>query len=1014
MKQYTLTNRVLAGVAFLVTLITYALTLQPSVPFWDCGEFSAATAWQQVPHPPGAPLFLMVARWFHMLPFGDPGWRINMVSAVCSAGTAAFVYYIAVKIIERWRPFKQEHSLMSAIPTFGGALIGTLAFTWSDTQWFNSVESEVYAAGTLLIAWMMYLMMRWDEKAETKGHEKYLLGMAYVTGLAFGVHLLALLVVPGVGMVIYFRRYQFKWWTFGIALLIIAVCFWIFVYKFPLAGFPKFIASTSPVVALIPLIAGILIAWYASVKVKAGGAENVFQKYKVVSIACVSMFMILIGFSTYTHILVRANAHPAMNENEPDQVAELVSYLGREQYGNRADWPRRQEVDNYYRRYQDTYGPWDMPVGQNDDGTYIFDKVYPSAELNFMFRYQIYHMYVRYLFWNFVGRTSDVQDAPVALFGVADSTRNSFIEPTGYDDVFPVRFFAIPLILGLIGFFYHYYRDWKMAIVFTTLFLLLGVIATLQQNQQQPQPRERDYFYVGSFMIFAIWVGLGVTAIADFITKRVGVSSEEDEAAARNPKTMVLAAVMVVGLIAAPINMAIGGWKLHDRSANWVPWDYAYNILQSCEKDAILFTNGDNDTFPLWYMQDVAGVRRDVRVVNLSLGQTSWYIWQLKNERPWRALQVPISFPNDILRLPERDSKALHPKGMPPSGTEQLDVPGDVMAWATGGKIKDDGKMSWKLEGMPYGDSQILGVQHQLVLDILHTNKWKRPVYFSSSTQADVWCGLKPYFRAEGMAYRIMPVQQPPNPLTDMSMNTDVMRKCLIGTLPADQNFAEPHYGFKFRNLNNPKDFFMDDHRRLMINYRLMYIALANEELSEKNPKGAIEALNRMEKEIAPDMFGMPYPFLAEIADIYHQAGDAQKSADYANRTLKAMERNPNGQSYGGMDPIQIKARMYSDLGDYNQAIKVYEDVRKQYPQDPNVRAQIENLRLDRYLSKHDTTGAVAELQKIIGEYGGDTSQGMQANVVALRARLAELTHTKPAAVTDSSNKPAAAGGAGR
>ncbi len=334
MKQYTLINRVLAGVAFLVALVTYTLTLQPSVPFWDCGEFSAAAAWQQVPHPPGAPLFLMVARWFHMMPVGDPGWRINMVSAISSAFTALFVYLIVVKMIERWRPFRSDRTVMSYLPTFGGALIAALAFTWCDTQWFNSVESEVYAAGTLLIAIMVWLMMRWNEQAERPGHERYLLALAYLVGLAFGVHLLALLVVPGVAMVIYFRKYTFSIKSFLVMLAITGPVFYMIVYKAPLQYIPQAV-DVSPILGI--LIMGVLVAaaWL-----------GVREKYPILYLGSASMILIVLGFSTYAHILVRANAHPPMNENEPDTVGELVSYLGREQYGQAPNWPRRYQTDS--------------------------------------------------------------------------------------------------------------------------------------------------------------------------------------------------------------------------------------------------------------------------------------------------------------------------------------------------------------------------------------------------------------------------------------------------------------------------------------------------------------------------------------------------------------------------------------------------------------------------------------------------------------------------------------------
>jgi len=985
MKQYTLTNRLLAGVSFLITLITYTLTLQPSVPFWDCGEFSAATAWQQVPHPPGAPLFLIVGRWFHMLPFGDPGWRINMVSAIASAFTAFLCYLIIVKMIERWRPYREGSTLSSYLPTFGGAMIGTLAFTWCDTQWFNSVESEVYAAGTTLIAAMVWLMMRWNEEADKPGHERYLLLIAYLTGLAFGIHLLALLVIPAVALVIYFRTFRTTMLGFAITLGITAVVFYVVVYTFPLQVFPKWTADSLGVGALVvaALVGGL---WW--------GIRN---KKSIVALSVASMLLIFLGFSTYTHILVRANAHPPMNENEPDTIAELVKYMNREQYGYAPNWPRRYQEEQYYRSRQDRYGDWYPPTGRDEKGRPIFERVNTMGELNFMFQYQISQMYVRYLLWNFIGRVSDVQNAGVAWFGTNAREKAEFISPTGYDDVFPVRFFALPFLLGLFGFYHHFKRDWKMGVVYGALFLLLGILATLQQNQQEPQPRERDYFYVGSFMVFAMWIGIGAAGLAErFGFGQKASDDDAEELFKATPRTGIMAATLAVALLAAPINMAVGGWKLHDRSHIWVPWDYSYNILQSVEKDAIVFTNGDNDTFPLWYLQDVAGVRRDVRVVNLSLGQTAWYIYQLKNERPWGAKKVPVSFSDQILKVPEGERGGITPREMRPDETGSVEVPAAVMRRLLGDSSAQGTTMTWKMSGMDWGGSQVMGVQHQLVRDIIQTNKWERPIYFSTSTGNDVWCGLESYFRQEGLAYRIMPVQQGSQGLGG-SIEPTIMRKCLMETLPADKHYTEPHYGFKFRNLTDRSLFFGEDHRRLMISFRTNYLALANHELNvAKDPKAAIATLDKLESVISPEMFGMPYPLTAEIANIYKQAGDQAKASKYAQQAIRDMDAlggdDPNTNIYAERYPPALyRGQMLAVMGDYDQAIKYFSELQQKYPTDMSVRAQAENYRIEKYLAKKDTMAAVAEIDKIIAEYGVDTSQAAQVNLGAYRQKKTEL-----------------------
>jgi len=1014
MKQYTRANRLLAGLTFLVALLTYTLTLQPSVPFWDCGEFSAATAWQQVPHPPGAPLFLIVGRLFHMLLPGDPGWNINMISAVAGAVTAMLVYLITAKLIERWRPWREgaNWSLAQALPTFGGALIAALAFTWSDTQWFNSVESEVYSAGNMLIALNIWLMMRWNERADKPGHERYLMLLAYTTGLAFGVHLLALLVIPAVAITIYFRSRNFTWLSFAVMLGITAVAFYIFVYQAPLQIIPNMIKGSPVAITVVLLGALSALMWW-----------SIRNKKTILALSSTAMLLILLGFSTYAHILVRANAHPPMNENEPDTMVELVDYLGREQYGQAPGlFPRRYQRDPYYSRFYTQYGEWNPKkdaggnIVTNEKGWVQFDKMNLGGELSYMFGYQIKDMYLRYLGWNFVGRTSDVQYAGVPFTGVTERERLEFIEDTGFNDVFPVRFFALPLILGLVGILIHFRRDWRMGVVYTTLFLLLGVVAALQQNQQKPQPRERDYFYVGSFMIFSIWIGIGVAGLAE----RFAASRREDEEENREStfdrpigmpvKTGMAGAVLAVGLLAAPINMVVNGWKFHDRSGNWSPWDFSYNILQSCEKDAILFTNGDNDTFPLWFLQDVAGIRRDVRIVNLSLGQTGWYDLQLKNERPWGALPVPISIPDN--QMNEREgSQFLSLEQARANEMVTVDVPAEVMAKATNGRQTTAGTMSFAFQGKPYGEGiSVKGPEHKLVLDILKTNKWKRPLYFYGSTQADVHCGMENFFRTEGLCYRIMPTKQNAGSPGE-GVNVEVMRRCLMQPLGDDEKYSDAHYGFKFRNLNNPSMFYMEDHRRLVPGYRNLFLQLASYELLiNKDKKATIATLDKQEQLISSTLFPIPYPMLIQIADLYHQAGASDKAKRYADMALAAMavfNNAPDLNPYADRYPPEVaKSQLFAAQGRYDEAIKTFQDLQKQYPSDPNVRSQIDNLRIEKYTSKSDTAGAIKEIETIIAEYGKENNPAFQRNLSALQARLAELRGEAPPAPADGTATP--------
>ncbi|MBL7987637.1 MAG: DUF2723 domain-containing protein [Chlorobi bacterium] len=950
--NYRTVNRALAGVAFLVTFITYAMTLQPSVPFWDCGEFSAAATWQQVPHPPGAPLWLIVGRVFQLILPGDPGWSLNLFSAFCSSITAALVYLVIVQLIERWRPYREGAPIISYLSTIGAGLIGTLAFTWSDTQWFNSVESEVYAGGTTLIALLVWLMMVWDSKHDKPGHERYILLMAYVCGLAIGVHLLALLMIPAIALVIYFRNYKFSPLSFVGLMAITGFTFLVVIYKGMIEYIPKMIAGQNMKVSLIlfsvPIPGGTarVLGVLAIIGIAGLIWWSLRNRKSQFFLAAVSFLMIFLGFTTYVQILLRANAHPPMNENEPDTVAELVSYLGREQYGQRPSWPRRIESDGYYSRHWAQYGePWsppryeqnpEYPEYSNNPAVIKFDQINTPGELNYMFQWQLGHMYFRYLFWNFVGRVSDVQDAGFAFGSVSNEARAAFITPAGSGAKFPVQFYALPLLLGIFGLIYHFRRDPKMATVFLAIFLFQGAIATLQQNQQQPQPRERDYFYVGSFMVFAMWIGLGASAIAEAARKRSKEGGASGATAASNDgaeNTGMVFGALALCFIAVPINMCIGGWKLHDRSHNWTPWDFSYNVLQSCQKDAILFTNGDNDTFPLWYLQDVAGVRRDVRVVNLELAQTNWYMWQMQNEQPWGAKKIPLSWPAQFMKDPEGTHPELGPREVPAQAT--VAVPAAMMQWGlssptAAGYIPPDslakftatdGAITWPMSGQPSGQGRVYaGFKQIMVKEILTQTKWERPIYFSATTYQDAWGGLEEYLRREGMAYRVMPVRQKQSSTYGFAIEPTITKQCAMQTLKDDESYQTPHFGFKLRNMNTPDAFFLEDHRQWIPGYWELYISLALDELNvNNNPKEAVAILNKLESLINPEALAMPYWVSANIAETYSRAGDSGKAKQYAERSIAMLDQlgefanqDRAAQTY---NPTAIRQKMQAMLG---------------------------------------------------------------------------------------------------
>jgi hypothetical protein len=949
--------------SFLITFIVYAMTVQPNVPFWDCGEFSSAATWQQVPHPPGAPLFTIAGKIFQIIiPFGDLGWRVNMLSVTATAMTIFLLYLIIVKIIQNYRNSPVEN-LQDALMVFGSAFVGAMSFAFSDTLWFNGVESEVYASSSVFVALVVYVMMRWNEEADNPGHEKYLLLLAYLLGLSIGVHLLAILATFCIVLMVYFRKYELSVKSFAITSVIGLVIFYL-LYQVIMMWFPTMLAGNLPFknAAREPLLEGsiaVTLFAIAIIILAIVGAIHGYRNNKpIIAMSSIAFIFILFGFTTYTQVLIRANSPSPMNENEPKTMRKLTSYLGREQYGDQRMWPRRTDYNDdlkisYYNQQDENgeyvYGEWNQPDSrevERKDGRKMllpdYSNVNTSGELNYLMKYQINHMFLRYYFWNFVGRSSDVQDAGWTF---ASNTEAKILNyKSGFSELFPAKFYALPLLLGLFGLFFHFYKDPKMAINFLLMFLLMGVLAAIAQNQQNPQPRERDYFYTGAFMVHCIWIGLGVYGLIEMPFKK-------------KINTGIVVGMLALTALIVPVNMAVGGWKFHSRAGNYIPFDYSYNILQSVEKDAILFTNGDNDTFPLWYLQDVEGVRRDVRIVNLSLGQTLWYIDHLKNRSPWGAKKIPLSFKDEQLRTDEESTDALkYYMGV----AQNISIPVDkkILEQYTDDQeyIKStDGNMKFTFVGSPYnaeGGQQryIFYVSHQLILDILRQTKFERPVYFSSTVGSDVYVGLNRFLRLEGMAWKICPV--PVAQTRTGNVNAEVMEQCLMNVDNSDNFSKEFKYGFKFRNLNNSGVYYDEVHRRLMANYRQIYMQYAMYMLDKKqNKEKSAQILDKMNEMISVEQFPLFAEEEAQMARFYYESNaipQAKRFAQLCVNSANDLEKNPAlkgsrferefGDGRGGRSNIiKAAAESYRILGDYessrNLVLKAYDQLASQLSQ---------------------------------------------------------------------------------
>jgi hypothetical protein len=977
--NYKLINRIFAAVVFLISLVVLLLTVQPSVSFWDAGEFIAAGYYLQVPHPPGTPFFLLLGRIFSMVPLAENiALRVNLISVISSALSILFLYLVAVKLIENFKG-KIYNSLFDAIIVFAAAAIGALSFAFSDTFWFNAVEAEVYALSTLLAAAITYFMVLWNEKADRSDNEKYILIIAYLIGLSTGVHLMSVLAIVPVVMVIMFRKYledevackQTAYIFMGHVgvLLIIAVGMWIG-EKASTPPSPEeyaafdsrmkiiFVVASLFIMGIyykkiftrnsfyIPLIIGgialfltypgvvkyvpAFLAWVA----KNDNTMAVFslalifavlgylvyysvKKQKpTLNLIGLSALFILIGFTTFAMVIIRANQNPPMNENEPNTFTELVSYLNREQYGDFPTFKRRFTAESHQTGVYTNY----------------------SSDFDFFWNYQMHHMMTRYLLWNYAGRESWNQDAGanIAPFNPVGNIFSGILN-VRFDGAVKDSLFAIPLLIGLFGIYYHFRRDWKMAAVFMVMFILLGYLTAFYQNQQQPQPRERDYFYVGAFFVFSIWIALGIYGIAQMLFTRLKDVSFRNAA---------VVAVLAVGFVLVPVKMITANYFTHDRSNNWVPWDYAYNLLQSCAPNAVLFTNGDNDTFPLWYLQDVEKVRRDVKVANLSLLNTSWYIKQLKNNDPYNVGTVRIRFSDEQIeriRPVQWEPMDVTIK-VPPPG--QGNLPSDLVRSFNiqDSTILNQGEITFRMNNtLTVGNIKAVRIQDLMVKEIIEANNWERPIYFAVTVSEDSKIGTQDYLKMEGMGQRLVPERRSPN---SEFLNPVIMKEQLFNE--PEGFFVDYQPGFKFRSLNDPSVFLDENHQRMTQNYRNAFLRLSMYHAVRNENAQAIEAMDKMEEVMPRDVVDMDFYVKYQLSDIYSRVGGMEQynqlSAELEKEAWDRINENP--VDAGMWSPYRVLIDIYENQENHAMSYEIWQRLSQIYPGDPTVRSNMEKYRL--------------------------------------------------------------------
>ncbi len=950
--NYNKINNLLGWACAIIATLAYVLTAERTASWWDCGEFIASAYKMQIVHQPGAPLFLMIQNLFSNLALGDKmqiAFWMNIGSAVCSGLTILFLFWSITALGRKIFLGKADLSVplneSDMIRVMGAGVVGALAYAFTDTFWFSAVESEVYAMSSLCTAVVFWAILKWEVRADEQGADRWLILIAYVMGLSIGVHLLNLLVIPAIALVIYVRRTK-EVTTKGvvksllIGVIVLALILWgVIQYLIKFAAFADlFFVNTlglgfgSGVTFFALLVVGGLVygIWYSIKKVK-----------PLLNIALISLGFVIFGYSSFAMILIRAKANPTLNNSDPDNVFSFLSYLNREQYGDEPLFKGRffdakltdiSESGKIYRKDKDKYVVAKTKTDYKYDRETLFPRIYsekgdhpafyrqylglgPNEQptfadnLKFFFGYQIGHMYGRYFMWNFAGRQNDVQGHGSVLEGNWISgikpIDNALIGgqydlPTSEKEN-PARntYFFLPLLLGLVGAYWHFGKNQRDAGVVFLLFFFTGLAIVLYLNQSPLQPRERDYAYAGSFYAFSIWVGLGVLAIADFLTKKVSA------------KTAGVVAT-VVGVFAGPVLLASQNWDDHDRSHKFLARDMARNYLESCAPNAILFSYGDNDTYPLWYVQEVEGFRTDVRVVNLSLLSSDWYMRQML-EKVNDADALPIDIDPEKFKDGVRDV-IYYQDFQIPGHIEVRDLLDVMLSDNAQNKVQLQGgdwvnllptknmkltvdknavlankvvPKGWEdaiVDTMEWTYSMNYVSRAELsIMAMLANNNWKRPIYFTSTTPEVNYIGLDKYLVSEGFAMRLMPINTGSNESEDgFAPVTDV-----------DGVYNTIINKYKWGNMSGSSYLDPDSYRYISLYVSSIFGETAQNLLHEGKKEEARKVVVNAYENMPKRTFQMSEPMsYVLLVDAMYKTGESAKAKEIALRNLTFIGEN--------------------------------------------------------------------------------------------------------------------------
>ncbi|MEE1226918.1 MAG: DUF2723 domain-containing protein [Bacteroidales bacterium] len=965
MKKYSLINNVLGWVVFLIATTVYLITAEPTVPWWDCGEYTATADKLQVGHPPGAPTFQLIGSLFSIFAGSDTSlvaYTMNAMSAICSGFTILFLFWTITLLAKKFVKNKEEMTLGQMIAIFASAVVGSLAYTFSDTFWYSAVESEVYAMSSCFTAISFWAILKWEEQADDKHNLRWLILIAFLVGISIGVHLLNLLAIPAITYVFYFKKYpnqeknkKRNFILVGIIsmLLVAIILYFIVPYIVIFAG--KFEIFFTNSIGL-PFNTGTIVYFVLLIGLLVWGVFYSIKKQKVIlNTALLSVLFILIGYTTFFVLVIRSNANTPINENAPKDATALLTYLNREQYGDTpllhgqyynamvvdqeessSKYIKDKESGKYievkqrgklvYESDKTTIFPrmWSSDASRNHPTYYKMwagidensDRKPTFAEnLTYFFRYQVNHMYWRYFMWNFAGRQNDIQSHGILLSGneptnVSNGAKDllhgnwitgiDFIDELrlGPQDNLPVdlannagknKLFCLPLLLGLAGLIFHIKKSPKDSFVVFLLFFMTGLAIVLYLNQPPAQPRERDYAYAGSFYAFAIWIGLGVYALYEW-TKKIK----------KIPDSVRAGILGVICLFAVPVLMASEEWDDHDRSGRYMAREYARNYLESCEKDAILITFGDNDTFPLWYAQEVEGIRTDVRVLNYTLSGMHWYVEQLYNkvyesdklpftlDKKYYGLDLDVSLvtPSDE---PYREITSVLNSLKSDPNTTTFDNNGDSVKvlptnnfYISFNKAKvaaqgiypkemvdnEEGRVEFSINiPQEYRYEQLIR-NELMLLDILGTNHFERPIYVMNPRYlAKVFPNIQQYIRQEGIVFRIMPYP------TNGGFNSEKTYNLFTEKFSWGGVNQEGVYLEDAVTVNNSK------------NMRGNFFILANDLVEKGQKQKAINVLDKAIKEFPNEKLHFDRYDIA-LAEVYLKAGEIKKGQDVLNKII--------------------------------------------------------------------------------------------------------------------------------